>query len=522
MRRSQGLTPKATVTDSRRRVTKNIFRLTALVLTLSASVSAPAAAAPGSHPGHAGRWITDSRGRVLIPHGVNMVYKLDPYYPAVTGFGDDDAAFLASEGYDTVRVGVIYKAVEPLPGIYDDAYLAQIARTVATLGRHHIWSMLDFHQDMYNERFQGEGFPDWAVQDDGLPAEPKNGFPNNYLTMAALQHAFDHFWANSPGPGGIGLQDRFAAAWRRVAAYFRDTPWVLGYELLNEPWPGTPWAQCANPAGCPVFDAQMTQFIRRTIGAIRQADPTTLVWYEPNVLFNFGADTHVGDVGDARAGFAFHDYCLAAMGDTYPREECMAADDQVFANALAHAGESGDALLLTEFGATNNTQLLEDMMQRADANMVPWQYWAYCGCDDPTTSGPGDVQAIVRDPARPPSGDNLESFKLDVLSRPHPSAVAGTPRSFGFDPQTKTFSLDYSAARAGGGAFSPGAATEVALPPRQYPQGYTAIVDGGHIRSGPKSPRLRVGACPGASDVTIQVTPPAGPSHGTCRRHRLP
>ena len=331
------------------------FICAAMTLAVSGWVAAPASAAPGAHPGHAGRWITDSRGRVLDLHGVNMVYKQAPYYPSVAGFGDDDAAFLASEGYDTVRVGIIYKAVEPQPGVYNDAYLAQIADTVRTLGRHGIWSMLDFHQDMYNERFQGEGWPDWAVQDDGLPAEPKNGFPLNYLTMPALQHAFDHFWANSPGPGGVGLQDRYAAAWRHVAAYFRHTPWVLGYELLNEPWPGTTWAQCVNPQGCPFFDALLTQFNKRSVAAIRQADPTTLVWYEPNVLFNSGADTRLGNVGDSHAGFAFHDYCLAASGDNYPRDACIASDNMVFANALKRAAATGDALALTEFGATHNT-----------------------------------------------------------------------------------------------------------------------------------------------------------------------
>src|ERR1700736_6283157 len=143
--------------------------------------------------GHAGRWITDTGGRVVVVHGINMVYKLPPYYPAAVGFGDDDAAFLRRIGFNAVRGGVIWKALEPRPGVYDDAYLAQIAGTVATLTRHGIVALLDFHQDMYNERFQGEGAPDWAVQDDGLPAFPQYGFPGNYLLMAALQHALDHF-----------------------------------------------------------------------------------------------------------------------------------------------------------------------------------------------------------------------------------------------------------------------------------------------------------------------------------------
>src|SRR5881398_12291 len=100
-------------------------------------------AAPHGPLGHAGRWITDSKGRVVVLHGLNMVYKLPPYYPSAIGFGEDDAAFLASEGYNTVRVGVIWKALEPTPGTYDPEYLNKIAETVDLLGKYGIVSMLD-------------------------------------------------------------------------------------------------------------------------------------------------------------------------------------------------------------------------------------------------------------------------------------------------------------------------------------------------------------------------------------------
>src|SRR5262245_53690818 len=80
----------------------------------------PAARTPPEPLGHAGRWITDATGRVLIPRGVNMVSKLPPYTPSFAGFGEDDAALLEREGFNTVRVGVIYSAVEPAPGFYDN------------------------------------------------------------------------------------------------------------------------------------------------------------------------------------------------------------------------------------------------------------------------------------------------------------------------------------------------------------------------------------------------------------------
>src|ERR1700722_1585417 len=221
-----------------------------LTLACFVALALPAAGrAAASLPlGHSGRWITDASGRVVVVHGINMDYKLPPYYPAAVGFGGDDAAFLHSIGFNAVRVGVIWKGLEPQPGVYDDAYLAQIAATVSVLARHGVASLLDFHQDLFNERFEGEGAPDWAVQTGGLP-NPSLGFPTNYLANPALEHALDAFFNNAPGPGGVGLQDRFAAAWAHVAAYFRGSPSVLGYELFNEPFPGTLWQPCLIPTG---------------------------------------------------------------------------------------------------------------------------------------------------------------------------------------------------------------------------------------------------------------------------------
>jgi endoglycosylceramidase len=407
---------------------------------------------------------------------------------------------------------VIYKAVEPSPGAYDDAYLARIKDTVDTLARHGIVSLLDFHQDMYNERFQGEGWPDWAVQDDGLPNQPQNGFPANYLAMPALQRSFDHFWQNDPGPGGVGIQDRYAAAWRHVAERFADDPAVLGYDLLNEPWPGTAWQQCANPAGCPQFDAVMSAFVKRVLSSIRAADPGTLVFYEPQVLFNNGSDTNLANFGDPHAGMSFHDYCLAASeGGAGYSEACRQNDSLVFQNAEKRSKATGDALLLTEFGATDNRSTLDGVLTLADQNMMSWQEWHYCGCDDPTTTGSGDTQAIVLDPAKPPTGANLKTATLDAIARPYPRSVAGTPESWSFDPGTRAFALAFTPKRADGqGSFGPGAVSDIAVPARQYPGGYGVDVRGGTIRSAPGAAVLRVSACTGAAKVTVAVTKAGG------------
>jgi endoglycosylceramidase len=482
----------------------------ALLVALIACAQAAAAAAPplSQH----GRWVTDASGRVVVLHGVNMVYKRPPYYPAVTGFGADDAQFLRREGFNTVRLGVIYAGVEPQPGAYDDAYLSSIATSFTDLQREGIFVMLDFHQDLYNERFQGEGFPDWAVQDDGLP-NPQCGFPGNYVCNPALNRAFDHWWANDPAHGR-GLQKWYADAWRHVAARFRAEPYLVGYDLLNEPWPGTDWPTCANPEGCPLFDTrELTPFSQRVYDRIREVDRRNVVWYEPNVIFNNGADTHHGDLG-RRSGMSFHVYCLAEgstprpwPGDVAQQLGCDFPEERPFQNADLQSAQTGDALLLTEFGATDDLDQIERIAEKADEYMVGWQYWHYCPCDDPTTTGVGDSQAVVLDPSQPPEGANVKWDKLEVLARPYPQAVAGTPQRWDFDADTKLFELEYSTARAGAGTFRAGSESEIFLGHRHYPGGYVAEVRGGEVISEPDAEILRVRSSPGAREVGVTVRP---------------
>jgi endoglycosylceramidase len=243
------------------------------------------------------------------------------------------------------------------------------------------------------------------------------------------------------------------------------------------------------------------------------------VWYEPNVLFNDGSATYLPRVRDRRAGFSFHDYCLTE-GITGPSPTCTASDDKVFTNAVARAAMTHDPLMETEFGATNDVPYLEEMVARGDRFMVPWLEWAYCGCQDPTTSGPGAKQAIVIDPAKPPVGSNLETATLRALVEPYPQVVAGTPESWGFTRSTRTFTLAYSTARARGShRFKAGSRTEITAPALVYGGHYAARVTGGVPVSKRGATTLQIASCPGARRVSVTLAP-SGRSHGTCRAPR--
>ena len=490
-------------------------RLAALIaVTVACAASATAAAAPTAPLSQKGRWITDADGRVVVLHGWNMVHKRPPYYPSALGFSDDDAMFLRREGFNTIRLGIIHKALEPQPGVYDDAYINRILATARMLGRHGIWVLVDFHQDMLNERFNGEGEPDWVIDDDGLPAQPDQGFPANYLIMPALNRAFDHFWANDPPPGGgPGVLDRYSAAWRHVATRFRNERYLVGYDIFNEPWPGSQYPSCVSPAGCPAFDATLTAFSKKVIGRIREVDKRTVVYYEPNLTFNSGAAEHHADPGEARGGFSFHIYCLAetpGVATGAPRsatrdQGCEAAEQLVYDNADQHSADSGDSLILTEFAASDDNTSIERMVRLADENEVSWQQWAYWNRDP---CCPRPVEGLVVDPGKPPSGSNVKAGKLAVSARPFPHAVAGTPGRWRFDRQKKVFELSYSTTRFGGGGFSRALDTEVAVPPVQYTRGYDVELSGADVRSGLDSSTLRLRAERGAKAVSVRVIPP--------------
>jgi endoglycosylceramidase len=444
----------------------------------------------------------------VILHGVNMVYKRPPYHPAAAGFDAGDARFLARHGFNNVRLGIIYAGLEPQPGAYDRAYLRQIRRSEEMLAEHRIFSLLDFHQDLYNERFGGEGWPDWAVLDNGFPAQPLTGFPASYVTSPGLNQAFDSFWANRAGPGGVGLQDRYAAAWRQVARRFRDRRYVMGYDLLNEPWPGNAFLTCANLLGCPLFESQtLAPFSERVIDAIRAVDRRHLVWYEPVVTTQFGPEYNHPDTGDPRAGMSFHTYCLTGAFGIPGLDSltCPQLEELSVTNADERAARNGDTLLLSEFGATADPAVIRRMTALADKRMISWQWWHYCACDDPTTQGPGSTQAIVVDAAKPPRGANLLRDKLALIERPYPQAVAGTPTSYGFDPDSHRFELSYSTRSPRGARLPRHLLTEVFVAPIQYPRGYAVESSGARVVSKPGARVLKLRRSSDASSVTVAV-----------------
>ncbi|KAA8957727.1 cellulase family glycosylhydrolase, partial [Mycobacterium sp.] len=468
---------------------------------LAAGGAAPSAGSDSVLPVETtGTWLTNSAGQVVILHGLNEVDKVAPYEPSAEGFGAQDAAFLAANGFNVVRLGVQWAGVEPEPGVIDYAYLASLAQTVHTLEDNGIYVILDMHQDLYSAYFGGDGAPAWAVQTGGLPNH-ELGFPLTYVADPAEINAWDAFWSNATAPNGVGLENDYAQMWEAVAAYFDGNPDVVGFEIMNEPWPGL--MSVPTVLGSPAFDAQdLTPFYDQVASAIRAVDPTTPIFYEPNVLFNFGLPTHLGAVDATNTVFAFHDYCLVdqVLGVNFA---CGLEADLVTAQAQAYAQLRDIPAFMTEFGATDNDTVIADAMQPADQHLIGWTEWTF------TSHDPTSPSNLVYNPQDPPVGANVDAAKLATLAQPYPQVVSGTPHTWSFDDGT--FAFSYSTDKVdGAGSFAAGSPTTIAVPAIEFPHGYQVSVTGGQVVSAPDAPQLVIDSDPGATTVDVTVSPAAG------------
>ncbi len=188
-----------------------------------------------------GLTFVDQFGRQRIFHGVNLVFKgardANGRMRYDSTYGEKDLALLAGRGFNVVRLGLIWDAVEPKPGMYDDSYLDRIADLLDGCAVRGIYAYLDMHQDLYSALFS-DGAPDWATLTDA-PFVETDLWSDAYLSSPAVQQAYDAFWENRAAADGVGLQDHYAAMWAHVVRRLGTHAAVIGYDFLNEPNPGS-------------------------------------------------------------------------------------------------------------------------------------------------------------------------------------------------------------------------------------------------------------------------------------------
>jgi hypothetical protein len=291
---------------------------TALLVALAAGPGAAAA-----DFGASGRWITYPDGRVFLPHGLNLVVTRPPY--SATWFSEQDARFIASQGFTAMRLAILPQAIEPELGRVDSAYLQRFIARQAQLARYGIASLVALNQDGYAEACGGDGFPAWAL-------------------LAPCDDPWAPFWANAPAADTVGLQGHYRSWVTEVGRRFAGARGLLGLDLLNEPKAPD--------------DGVVGALWRATLPTVRAAAPGRLAFVEPR---DPAAPAFGGGV-PAGTGLAGHVYCASTLakglaGVTPGRAEidaCIGSDAATLAAQVSLARRSGLPVLVGEFGATDD------------------------------------------------------------------------------------------------------------------------------------------------------------------------
>jgi endoglycosylceramidase len=402
----------------------------------------------------------------------------------------DDFAQMRAAGFDLVRLTINWSELEPTAGTYSTTFLDRIAQVVGWARQQGIRVILDMHQDGYSRFLTSpadasvpqqapppgctpadgqDGAPAWAVFTDGKPSCGADG--QSQLNLAGAE-AFLNFWDNRTVPGpqgeapGTGLQDHYIGALEALARRFAGNPAVLGYEVMNEPLPGSsaplPLANLYD-----FSDQQLLPFTERAIEAltgVRDGKPTCpaddpsgtaaeaalhrtvvpqvpaevdpcayppgpvlvhsqMILFEPTGYRNQADFSPQLSTGAALAAHPFSQYPdlvfaphiythvftldtllggVAASGPQYPPSYTFG-----YATAEAEAASLGAALLVTEFGdpPSSDSTILAGMVaaqRQARVGTVFWTWKENCG----SASGPcANGWGVYRPPV--PSGGHL-------------------------------------------------------------------------------------------------------------------
>lgn len=412
----------------------------------------------------------DEYGRVRLFHGVNAVYKLPPWHPNPNGFdpqnslSPQDVSDLYSWGFNAVRLGTMWPGVEPAKGKYNTSYVDVIETIVDNLAAKEIYTILDFHQDVFNRRFCGEGVPDWAVEVGsfklpfpfpalGFTTYPldANGYPSltdclkvnfaTYYFSEQCSAAFQSLYDNTNG-----TQNRLANFWNLVSNVFKGHQHVLGYELINEPWAGDIYLdpKLLEPGHADLKNLQ--PMYEKLNKVIRNNDNDHIVFYEKAVTNFWGpagfTQAPGGPSYNDRQALSYHIYCGPDNANGSPTNvvACDLEDGLFYEVSMRDVRNMGGGGFLTEFGAmdneTNSIDSINFLTGYADSYLQSWAYWQFKLFKDITTQGDGESFYN--------SKGQLEFNKVKALSRTYAQATAGMPLRQSFNPETSAFQFTYA------------------------------------------------------------------------------
>jgi aryl-phospho-beta-D-glucosidase BglC (GH1 family) len=154
-------------------------------------------------------------------------------------------------------------------------------------------------------------------------------------------------------------QQQTISTWKRIAAHYRASETVLGYDLLNEPIPHFPELK--------KYNSQLEPLYRRIVAAIREVDAHHIV-----ILGGAQWDTNFSVFGppfDKNVMYTFHKYWMKPEQSEI--QEYIDFRDKY--HVPVWMSESGE----------NTDEWITQFRELLDKNQIPWAFWPYKKMDSP-------------------------------------------------------------------------------------------------------------------------------------------
>jgi endoglycosylceramidase len=410
--------------------------------------------------------LIDELGREITLRGVNAGgrSKMPPYAPFDFEEGGYQQALdvyldrAEAWGLNVLRVPFSWQALEPTQGSDDLDYLSRYDALIDGAWERGMWTIVDFHQDIYAENYCGDGFPGWTLNVETLP-EPHFDCSNwflSYIIDPAVQAAYNDFWADTHG-----AQTAFKAMWDRMAERYAEHPGVMGFEIINEPHGGTmedtEWA--TNVA---------TPFYSEMAARIHDIAPDKLVFFDSTGLDAIRATTQLERPEGDQLVFAPHFYDAAVFAGGSQ----LSLDYEPALQRWKTLGNDWDIpVLLGEFGIQPDhpqaSAYVRNHYESFDKLGLHATYWEYS-----TSTEIWNYETLsITD-----EGGEEYSEIVDEMVRPYAHAVAGRITSALYNAETKTYALSFDATADG--------VTEIVLPERIFGSSPEISLSGGCFEMG--------------------------------------
>lgn len=413
----------------------------------------------------------DPQGRLVQFRGVNIAgnAKLPPFIPfAETRWWD----LLASWGFNMVRLTIFWEAIEPQPGLYDRSYLENIKKMVDRASRRGMYILLDMHQDLYSRWLHGDGAPAWAFPDSVDP-ENNDSFGGHFWSLAytissEVRACFTNFFESSE------LKGHYKKAWIEVAKIVRGSPYILGYDIMNEP-------SCGD---IPNYEGQfenkfLKPFYEDVMAAIRQIHPDAVGFVEPHFSDMYASKlTPFNTTNLIYAPHLYDSFSNILLLD--PLLENLSFDllltihqkKAKYLHMPLFVGEFGSPWGLRPFYARNSA--VGGALKAMEENFISNAYWDF-SVKDVDIWNKEDYSLI--DKLGAPRG-------LDVNVRPYVRRLRGSPVLQSFDQVTKKYILRFKS--------EPGMPSTVIYVPEpvQYPNGFQISISDGYKEYIPENGEL--------------------------------